>query len=191
MLVKTKGIILSETNYSETSKILNVLTCDYGLIGMLAKGARNIKSKLRGVTNKMIYGEFTINYKENSLSTINEVSVINSFKNINFDLKKASYSFYIMDIVRDVLKENNDKEIFNLLINALLKINDGLNPLFISNIVELQLLKYLGVSIELNGCILCGRKDNIKTIDINLGGMVCDKCYHDDIPSGYFDLRYS
>ena len=34
MVVKTKGIVLSETNYGETSKILNILTNDYGLIGI-------------------------------------------------------------------------------------------------------------------------------------------------------------
>ena len=178
MLVKVKGIILSETNYSESSKILNVLTDTYGLLGMMAKGARNIKSKLH-VANKMIYGEFSINYKESGLSTISEINIINSFKNINFDLKKASYAFYIIDLVKDVLKENNNKEIFTLLEQALIKINEGLNPLFISNIVELQLLKYLGVSIELNHCIICGKKDNIKTIDINLGGLVCSNCYQD------------
>ena len=38
-----EGIILSETNYSESSKILNVLTKEYGLIGVISKGCRNIK----------------------------------------------------------------------------------------------------------------------------------------------------
>ena len=42
-----EGIILSETNYSESSKILNVLTKEYGLIGVISKGCRNMKSKLR------------------------------------------------------------------------------------------------------------------------------------------------
>ena len=39
-----EGIIISETNYSESSKILNVLTDKYGLIGVMSKGCRNIKS---------------------------------------------------------------------------------------------------------------------------------------------------
>ena len=82
MQLKTKGIVLSETPYSETSKILNVLTEDYGLIGIISKGCKNIKSKLRGVSNKMNYCEYDINYKENGLSTLIEGSCINSFKNI-------------------------------------------------------------------------------------------------------------
>ena len=103
MQTKTKGIVLSETPYSETSKILNILTEDYGLIGVISKGSRNIKSKLRGVSNKMNYAEYTINYKDNSLSTLIEGNNLNSLKNIYTDMKMATYSFYIMDLVYQVL----------------------------------------------------------------------------------------
>ena len=59
---KTEGIVLTETNYSESSKILNVLTKEYGLIGVISKGSRNLKSKLRGVSRKLVYGTFHIYY---------------------------------------------------------------------------------------------------------------------------------
>ena len=112
MNVVTKGIVLTETPYGESSKILNILTSDYGLIGVISKGSRNIKSKLRGISGKMAYCEYTISYKEKGLSTLIEGSTINSFKNIFLDIKKAVYSFYLMDLVNQVLQENNDKEIF-------------------------------------------------------------------------------
>ena len=179
MQVKLKGIVLSETFYSETSKILNVLTDDYGLIGIISKGCRNIKNKLRGVSNKMNYGEYTINYKENGLSTLIEGTTINSFKNIYCDMKKATYAFYLMDLVYQVLKENNHKNIFNLLVPALIKINDGLSPELISNIVEIKLLDYLGVSLNVDSCVLCGSSDNLITINLENGGVICKNCYQD------------
>ena len=37
MQLKTKGIVLNETPFSETSKILNILTEDYGMIGVISK----------------------------------------------------------------------------------------------------------------------------------------------------------
>ncbi len=179
MQLKTKGIVLSETPYSETSKILNVLTIDYGLIGIISKGSRNLKNKLRGVSNKMNYCEYTINYKEKGLSTLIEGTTINSFKNIYVDMKKAMYSFYLMDLTSQVLKENNNKEIFNLLVPALIKINDGLSPELISNIVEIKLLDYLGVSLNLEECSICGNKDDLITIDLTNGGVICKDCYTD------------
>lgn len=185
MVVKTKGIVLKETPYSETSKILNILTENYGLIGVISKGSRNIKSKLRGISNKMIYAEFTISYKEKGLSTLIEGSIINPFKNIYTDIKKATYSFYIIDLISQVLEQNNHYDIFYLLVNALIKINDGLSLELISNIVELKLLKYLGVPLQLDECILCNSKD-IYTIDINNGGTICHNCYQE----GYvFDIK--
>lgn len=79
-LEEVEGIVTSETNYSETSKIINVITKEHGLIGVMAKGARSLKSPFRSVTSKLTYGKFIIYYKENKLSTLKEVSIINSLK---------------------------------------------------------------------------------------------------------------
>ena len=177
MQTKTRGIVLTETPYSETSKILNVLTEDYGLIGIISKGCKVLKSKLRGVSNKMNYCEYTINYKENGLSTLIEGSNINSFKSIYTDMKKATYAFFLMDLISQVLKENNNKDIFKILVSSLTKINDGLSPELISIIVEVKLLDYLGVGIELDNCVICGNSDNILTIDLTSGGVVCISCF--------------
>lgn len=178
MLIKTKGIVLKETPYSETSKVLNVLTSDYGLIGILSKGCKNMKSKLRGISNKMVYAEFTIKYKETGLSTLTEGNYINSFKNIFNDIKKANYSFYLMDLVYQIVSENNNKNLFPLLEQGLIKINDGLSPELISNIIELKLLKYLGVNLNLSNCVLCNSPD-IFNLDIDNGGVICKNCYHE------------
>ena len=60
---KVTGIVLSDTNYSESSKILNVLTKEHGKIGIISKGCRNLKSSLRSVSSKLTYGYFNIYYK--------------------------------------------------------------------------------------------------------------------------------
>ena len=61
-----EGIVISETSYGETSKIINILTKD-GIIGCMAKGAKGLKSNLRSVTTKLTYGRFIINKKEDKL----------------------------------------------------------------------------------------------------------------------------
>ena len=40
--VKVKGIVIGDTNYSESSKILNVFTKEYGIIGIISKGYAEI-----------------------------------------------------------------------------------------------------------------------------------------------------
>ena len=109
-IIDVNGIVLSETNYSESSKILNVLTDELGLIGVISKGSRNIKSKLRGVSRKLIYGVFHIYYKEDGLSTLISVDIKNSYNNILSDLARISYSSYLLDLTRQVLKESDDEK---------------------------------------------------------------------------------
>ena len=67
---KVEGIVVSEIDYRDTSKIINVLSPN-GLIGMIAKGCKSPKSVLRSCTDKLTYGNFYIKYKENKLSTLN------------------------------------------------------------------------------------------------------------------------
>lgn len=175
-----EGIILSETNYSESSKILNVFTKEHGLIGILSKGCRNIKSKLRGVSRKLIYGKFNVYYKERGLSTLISIDVINSFSNIIMDLEKISYSSFLLELIGQVIKQNDDQEIFDLLKDGLTKIDEGLNPLVITNILELKLLDYLGVCPCVDSCSVCGSSKDIVTLSSVSGGYLCRSCYKDE-----------
>ena len=88
MLKKIEGIVISEKAHGETSKIINILTKDYGVLGIMAKGARSLKSEYRNSTTKLTCGIFNLSYKENKLSTLIGVDVIDSFKNIKKDITK-------------------------------------------------------------------------------------------------------
>ena len=175
-----EGIILSETNYSESSKILNVITDKYGLIGVMSKGCRNMKSKLRGVSRKLIYGTFHVYYKPNGLSTLISIDVKNSFSKTVMDLEKISYASFLLDLTTQVLRQNDSNEIFDLLKNALIKLEEGLSPLPLTNIVELKLLDYLGVAPNVDACCHCGSTKQIVTISSEQGGYICKDCYDNE-----------
>ena len=160
---EVEGIILSETNYSESSKILNILTKEHNIIGVISKGCRNIKSKLRAVSRKLVYGKFHIYYKENGLSTLISVDVINSFHHILTDLKSISYASYMIDLVLQVSRQNEEDNLFSLLKSTLLKIEEGYHAHILMSIVELKLLDYLGVKPMIDGCSICGSDKNIVT----------------------------
>ena len=62
------------------------------------------------------------------------------------------------------------------MISAVLKINEGFDPLVITNILELKYLDYLGVMPILDGCAKCGNKTSIATLSSTRGGYVCNYC---------------
>ena len=175
-IVKVKGIVISESNYSETSKLLNIFTKEYGIVGIIAKGAKRLKSPLRSVTTKLSYGYFQFNYKEGKLSNLIVADVINPFNEIKKDLLKISYASYLLELTNQVVKQSNEKEIFDLLEEALLKIEEGFDPTVITNIIELKYLEYLGIKPELNSCAVCG-STKILTVSTSKGGFICTNCH--------------
>lgn len=177
---KVIGIVLSDTNYSESSKILNVLTKEHGKIGIISKGCRNLKSSLRSVSSKLTYGYFNIYYKQEGLSVLISVDVINDFSYIKQDLFRIGYATFLSDLTNQVLKEATSNEIFDLFINGLIKINDGFDPMIITNIIELKYLNYLGVMPILDCCSVCGSNKKIVTISSFAGGYLCVNCYKNE-----------
>lgn len=179
MITKVEGIILKETPYGETSKIINILTKEYGLIGVMCKGAMSMKSKLRSLTLKLTYGTFNIYYKQDKLSLLNSVDIINPLTNIKSDIKLISYTSYICDLVYQVLKNGKEvlDKIYDDFINSILKIEEGLNPIVITNILEVKLLDFLGVGLNLTSCVSCGNKKDIVTLSSEKGGLICKNCY--------------
>ncbi len=181
MIEKVTGIILTEVHYGETSKIINVLTKEHGMVGIMAKGAYSLKSKLRVGTLKYTYGYFHIYYKPNKLSDLIAVDIIDTLEYIKSDIIKISFLAYLCDLTYQVFKQNNSEDIYNILISSIIKINQGLEPKIITNIVELKYLDFLGVSLSLDSCVKCGNTNSIITIDGDAGGYLCSNCHTNEL----------
>lgn len=184
-IIKTEGIVVGEQNYSESSKILKIFTKDYGCISVLSKGCKKLKSNLKEASNSLIYANFDISYKEDGLSTLIGADIIQIFKNIIMDyhdLAKKMYAFIILDLTVQVISQkqidkDEIKEIYDILISSIKKIDEGINASVILDIVMLKYLKYLGVLPSLDSCANCGSDSNIVTFDARSFGFVCSDCY--------------
>jgi hypothetical protein len=107
--------------------------------------------------NKMSADEIKTYFKESDLSNVQGVLVTTMGK--------------ICDC------ENQDT-IYDLLLASLIKINEGYDPMVITNILELKYLDYLGVMPVLNECSICGNKNNIVTLSVDKGGYICSDCFN-------------
>lgn len=175
MIKQIEGIVIKETPYSETSKIINIITSE-GIISILAKGARTLKSDFRNSTTKLTYGVFNIYYKETGLSTLISVDIIDNLKNIKKNITSISYSSFILELTEQVYKQNNDEKIYELLVDSLKKINENFDPMIITNILELKYLEFLGVMPIIDSCSICGSKTSIATLSGSNGGYICNNC---------------
>lgn len=175
MYKKIEGIVISEYPFEESSKIIKVFTKS-GIISIIAKGAKRLKSPFFSVTSKLSYGIFNINYKENGLSNLLDVDVLNDYRNIKKDIVKISYATYITELITKAYKHESNSNIFDLYIQSLDKISEGYDSLVITNILRLKLLDYLGIRPIIDKCVECGNTTDIATISSYYGGYICKNC---------------
>ena len=176
MQKKIEGIVVSAVDYKESSKIVNILTENEGIIGVLAKGCRGMKSSLRTATTILSYGIFYLNYRNNRIPILTEVDMIDYFKEIRKDLLKTNYSLFLAELSSQVYKHEKSKNIYLLFINGLKKINEGYDVEIITNIIELKLLDNLGIKPNLKHCVNCKKTNDIVTISSYKGGYICKNC---------------
>lgn len=172
MIEIVSGIVIKENTYKDSSKIIEVFTKN-GIISIIARGAKKIKSPLFAGTTYLSYANFCI-YKRN-ISILKSVDIINSFKNSLKDINKISASSYLINLSTQVYKQNNNSNIYDILISSLEKIDQNINPLGIINIAETKFLDYLGVSLNLDSCVLCGNND-VCYLSIEHAGYLCSNC---------------
>ena len=105
-MIEVEGIILTSQDYRETSKIINVITKEYGIISMIAKGCKSIKSNLRSATDKLTYGKFYVYYKKDKLSILSNVDIIDNFKSIKKDITFFCVNFIFVQKLRTTCEIN-------------------------------------------------------------------------------------
>lgn len=178
-LKKLEGFVIDEKSYKETSKILYIITKDGLKIGVISKGCKKIKSNLRSASQKFTFANFVVSYKKDGLSTLISADIINPLLNIKKDIEKISYVSFITDLTNQVIKQSNNKNIYDILISSILKIEEGYDPTIISNILEIKYLDFLGISPYFDGCVICNNKD-VTTLSVEKGGFVCIKHYDNE-----------
>lgn len=173
---KLEGIIISTVDYKESSKIINILTANEGIVGVLAKGSKNLKSKISATSNILTYGTFYLKYGKTNLPTLTEVDVKNSFKQIRKDIIKLNYALFLLELSSQAYKHEQSKKIYELLITGLCKINEGYDSQVITNIIELKMLQHLGIKPVVEKCVNCETTADIVTISSHKGGYLCKNC---------------
>lgn len=179
--VKTKGIIISSTNYDDSDKILTVLTPDLGKISCVAKGAKRSTSRLLGSTQVFSYSELVL-FRGAQLYHINSSEIIESFFYLNNNLKKLSYAMYLLNFAKEVTYENQTYNRFlKLLLNTLhLICNTDRNEELLIAIFELRALCVLGYCPNVRNCSICKGQMEETYFSFKNNGLICGKCNNYD-----------
>ncbi|MFV0531978.1 MAG: DNA repair protein RecO [Flavobacteriales bacterium] len=124
---QTKGIVLKQLKYSESSIIIRVYTLDFGVQSYLVRGVRKKKSKNHSTLFQplSLIDLTSFTYKNNDLNLFQEGKNFHLFKNLYSDPVKINISFFLSELLASVLKEEiPDLDLFYYITESL-QILDG------------------------------------------------------------------
>lgn len=112
---KATGINLKSMPLGEADRLVTVLTPEFGLIRVVAPGARKQNSKLGGRSGLFVVNELLV-AKGRSLDKITQAETIESYPGLSKDLSKLAASQYLAELVLcHALSEQPQEELYALL----------------------------------------------------------------------------
>jgi DNA repair protein RecO (recombination protein O) len=178
--VKSSAIVLKSIDWSDTSKIVTLFTREEGKMSVIAKGARQSKSKYQGILESINLLEVVIYISENrKLQILGQISLENTFQKIRADYDKTGYAFTLLELTDIFFKEGSIDTIYFDFITALLsEIGIITDPRIVFWYFLIKLSSYLGFKPEFNYCSICNRSVESEEVvfSIQEGAVICKNC---------------
>lgn len=148
MLHKTRGIVLHQINYSETSVIANIYTEKFGLQSYIVRGVRKAKSKIkRNLLQHLSPVDMVVYHKEKSnIQNIKEIKADFQLQSIPFEITKGSIAIFINEILYNSVKEEEaNPNLFQFIFDSV-KLLDETKDKYVNFhlVFMIHLTKFLG-----------------------------------------------
>ena len=176
--LKVTGIVINSVDYKENDKLVTIYTLELGIIKAQLRGVKQAKSKLKFACQPFFVGEFFL-VKKSAFYQITTVNNIDSF----FELT-ANYDRYLCaSVVLETIKLTQKEEIINeqlfvcvLKTIEMLCYEETVNENMILIKYLLNFLSLNGYALNFNKCSICGIKLTNASLNVGVGGFVCDAC---------------
>lgn len=184
MIVKTEAIVLKRMNYRDTSRIVRLLTRDFGQISVIAKGARDPRNRLGPLLDSLNHLQVVFYRKEGrDLHLITQCDSVHRFSMLTSDLERLGPAMTILELAGKVSRDQEDgQSLFSAVVESLRSIDEGCHPSGVLLRFEMRLLSLLGFRPDLRSCVRCdypvGPGSGTKTGKFRLttDGIVCIPC---------------
>ena len=180
-IITTRGVVLQTYRYSDTSKILRLMTLDRGPCSALARGALRPKSRFGGLLEPFAEGDLTLYLKEGrDLHALSGFELVRERRALGSHLGPYTAASIMCELVMRLAPEHRDDRLYRTLtegLDALLEVGGeegkaiGLQKIW-------SLVGALGFQPELESCVECGRAIGLgrARFDFAAGGLRCTEC---------------
>ncbi|AKG73980.1 DNA repair protein RecO [Salinicoccus halodurans] len=182
MIYQQKGVMIRQTNYSESSRIITILTEEGGQVPLMVRGFNKPNSPF--IVLRQGIKEFLFTYTRfKGMGTLNEVDEVQPFKKVNADFDIYSHASYVMELVIRALEEDVLHDSFyRLLIKSLKLMEEGSQPAGVVAFCAIKMLPYYGGELNVTECAVCGSKNNRNFFNYSFKyhSVICSACMNDE-----------
>ncbi len=144
-----------------------------GMFSFFARGVGKLTSKNAAAVQPLTYAKYTLTESSNGSLTLNESEPVFSGISSNPDIAKMASLSLIQETTAKLVTEDESKDDYPWLLAALEAIRNGFDPLSACLIYFAQVLKNGGIGLNVDSCVVCGKKENIVAISYQEGGFLC------------------
>jgi len=185
-IYRTEGVILRNTELGEADRILTLYTAQYGKLRVIAKGVRRPASKLRGHLELFTRSRLMLTRGRN-LDVVTGAETSDAYHGLREEdpaaLERIGVAFRLVERLDRLTEEGiENRAVWDLLVEALRALSDGLNPTLVATHFDLRLLGYLGYQPNLDTCAGCDTplQPVENRYSFELGGVLCPECRSHD-----------
>lgn len=178
-----RGLVIRETAYGDSDKILDLLT-ENGIRIVRARSVRKAGSKYSAVTQLFSYGEYCLRLS-GQRCYLDSASSLNLFYGLRNDLEALALASYFSELIRKTTTDQSQPQLLRLFCYALHHLSEHDRPLLqVKAVFELRLLTELGLMPDMLCCKVCGEYLPLHPVlRIVQADFVCKDCCEVETPS--------
>jgi DNA repair protein RecO (recombination protein O) len=177
-----EAVVLHAFDYLESSRIIKLLTREFGLRSVLARGARSSRKRFGSALDLFALGTIELDMKPGrDLDTLASFDVIRTRGDIGSDLARFTGASAIAEMLLRFAQQDSDPELFDVSSSTFDRLTSTSGDAARTTAIAgaWRILSMLGFAPSLGACSECEREfgdDETVLFSQSAGGAVCDSC---------------
>lgn len=174
---KLQAVVLSNSDYGESDRIVSLFTLEYGRLMGFARGARNSRKRFGPALEPFARIHLQLHHKD-GLSSVRSADVITLYPGIRGELGAIAHALYACELVECFTPEEHPlPRLYRLLSTYLEHLDTAAGAETARRMFEINLLNILGYRPSLDHCSRCGAEFDSRGALVQQGGeLVCRFC---------------
>lgn len=173
-----RALVLHHADYSDTDRMVTLLTASEGLVDAVARGCRRSKSPLMNAAEPFTYAEYTL-FRNRDRCDMRQCTILDSHYELRRDYDRLTIGAWWLRLLKAACPHGSDcTDILELSLRALAYLSYSDVPVGILNFAfECKLLALSGLSPRMDRCCVCGKDPGEDArFSVRHGGCVCVDC---------------